>query len=74
MLLEDLKSLVNDLKVLTPTVVEILDTTTNEVKGFPTKRAAALYLGCDREAIRAGRTNLYKRRYKITVLSDEEID
>ena len=70
MLEEDLIALVNELKESAPNVVEILDTATDKLYGFSTKRAAAKFLKCDREAIRAGRTNLYKKQYKITVLDD----
>lgn len=74
MLLEDLKSLVNDIKRSPgPAVVEVLDTHTGEVLFFEAKNKAAAYLGCNREAIRKGRSNLYKQRYKITVLSDEAV-
>lgn len=74
MLLEDLKSLVYDLKNSPKSaVVEVLDTHTDKVHSFDTHKKAALYLGCNREAIRKGRKNLYKQRSKITVLSDEAV-
>ena len=72
MLLEDLKSIVNDLKRIptygiNPLRVEVLDVTTGITTKYPTKRAARLALQCSREALYVGRTKLYKKRYQITV-------
>lgn len=77
MLLEDLKSIVNDLKEIptyrtNPVRVEVLDVTTGITTKYPTKKAARLALQCSREALHVGRTKLYKKRYQITVSNTAE--
>lgn len=76
-MLEDLKSLVNDLKTIPtygspPVAVKVVDVSTGEVNEYPTKKAAVRALKCDREVVKKGRKSLYKNRYDITVLSEEE--
>jgi hypothetical protein len=70
MLLEDLKSIVNDLKYLPGSVrVEVLDTMTGVKTEYSTKTAARLALQCSKDVLYTARTKLYKKRYKITVNS-----
>lgn len=75
LLLEDLKSLVIDLQTIPtygkpPVAVKVLDILTGTENVFPTKVARVKFLKCDRETVQKGRTNLYKKRYQITVLDD----
>lgn len=51
-----------------PVAVTILDVETGLTHPFTTKSDAVKFLKCDREVVKRGRANLYKRRYKITVL------
>lgn len=75
LLLEDLKSLVVDLKAIPtygkpPAAVKVVDVITGKATEYPTKRAAVKALKCDREVVKRGRTTLYKKRYDITMLNE----
>lgn len=68
MLLEDLKSLVNDLKSGPgPNRVVVLDTMTGITTEYSTKAAARVALQCSKDVLYTAGTKLYKKRYKITV-------